>query len=84
MSVTKGHMLISVLPTYAGKETTHGQVYMHEDEPYDPPTFVNNVLYNCTNRPNANTPTAYPMFGLPSWKDEKDKQTIIQEFHRSI
>jgi hypothetical protein len=60
MSVTKGHMLISVLPTYADKETTHRQVFMHEDEPYDPPTFVNNVLYNCTNRPNANTPTAFP------------------------
>ena len=40
MSVTKGHMLISVLPTHAEKETTHRKVYMHEDEPYDPPTFV--------------------------------------------
>ena len=59
MSVTKGHMLISVLPTHADKETTHRKVYLHEDEPYDPPTFVNNVLYNCTNRPNANTPTAF-------------------------
>jgi hypothetical protein len=59
MSVTKGHMLISVLPTHADKETTHRKVYMHEDEPYDPPTFVNNVLYNCTNRPNVNTPTAF-------------------------
>jgi hypothetical protein len=59
MSVTKGHMLISVLPTHADKETTHRQIYMHEDEPYDPPTFVNNVLYKCTNRPNANTPTAF-------------------------
>ncbi len=33
MSVTKGHMLISVLPTRADKETTHRKVYMHEDEP---------------------------------------------------
>jgi hypothetical protein len=33
MSVTRGHMLISVLPTDADKETTHRQVYMHEDEP---------------------------------------------------
>ncbi len=59
MSVTRGHMLISVLPTYADKETTHRQVYMHEDEPYNPPTFVNNALYNCTNRSNANTTTAF-------------------------
>ena len=59
MSVTKGHMLMSVLPTHANKETTHRQVYLHNDEPYDPPTFVNTVLYNCTNRPNANTPTAF-------------------------
>ena len=59
MSVTRGHMLISVLPTHANKETTHRTVYLHENEPYDPPTFVNNVLYQCTNRPNANTPTAF-------------------------
>jgi hypothetical protein len=59
MSVTKGHMLMSVLPTHADKETTHRQVYLHNDEPYDPPTFVNTVLYNCTNRPNANTHSIY-------------------------
>ncbi len=50
---------MSVLPTHADKETTHRQVYIHNDESYDPPTFVNTVLYNCTNRPNANTPTAF-------------------------
>ena len=59
MSVTKGHMLISVLPTHAERETTHRRIYVHNDEPYDPPTFVNTVLYNCSNRPNANTPTAF-------------------------
>ena len=59
MSVTRGHKLISVLPTNAEEETTHRQVYLHANEPYDPPTFVNNVLYQCVNRPNAHTPTAF-------------------------
>ena len=59
MSVTRGHKLITVMPTNAEEETTHRTVYLHPNEPYDPPTFVNNVLYQCTNRPNAHTPTAF-------------------------
>ncbi len=59
MSVTRGHKLITVMPTHAEEETTHRTVYLHSNEPYDPPTFVNNVLYQCTNRPNTHTPTAF-------------------------
>jgi hypothetical protein len=59
MSVTRGHKLITVMPTNAEEDTTHRTVYLHSNEPYDPPTFVNNVLYQCTNRPNAHTPTAF-------------------------
>ena len=59
MSVTKGHKLIRILPTIAAQETAHKVIYFHKDEPYDPPTFINNVLYQCTNRPNAHTPSAF-------------------------
>jgi hypothetical protein len=39
MSVTRGDMLMSVLPTHPDKDTTHAcrQVCLHENEPYDPP-----------------------------------------------
>ncbi len=59
MSVTRGHKLITILPIRANSETTHRQIYLHNNEPYDPPTYVNNTLYQYTNRPNANTPTAF-------------------------
>jgi hypothetical protein len=59
MSVTRGHKIITILPLNAEEDTPHRQVYLHANEPYDPPTFVNNVLYQCINRPNANTPTAF-------------------------
>jgi hypothetical protein len=59
MSVTKGHKIIRILPTPANQETTHRTIYFHRDEPYDPPTFVNNVFYQCSNRPNAHTPPAF-------------------------
>ena len=59
MSVTKGHKIIRILPTPANIETPHKTIYFHLDEPYDPPTFVNNVFYQCNNRPNAQTPSAF-------------------------
>ncbi len=60
-SVTS-HKLITVLPTNADEDTAHRRVYLHANEPNDPPTFVNNLLYQCTNRPNANTPTAFTWY----------------------
>jgi hypothetical protein len=59
MSVTRGHKLITILPIRADSESTHRQIYLHNNEPYDPPTYINNTLYQCTNQPNANTPTAF-------------------------
>ncbi len=59
MSVTRGHNIIKILPTPATIENPHKKIYLHLDEPYDPPTFVNNVLYQCVNRPNAQTPSAF-------------------------
>ena len=59
MSVTRGHKIVRVLPTHATQETPHRKIYFHLDEPYDPPTFVNNVFYQCANRPNAQTPSAF-------------------------
>jgi hypothetical protein len=54
MSVTKGHKIINILPTPADQETPHRVIYLHLDEPYDPPkTYVNNVLFQCSNRPNV-------------------------------
>ena len=34
MSVTRGHKLITILPMRADSETTHRQIYLHNDEPY--------------------------------------------------
>jgi hypothetical protein len=59
MSVTRGHKIIKILPTHANVETPHKTIYLHLDELYDPPTLVNNALYQCTNRPNAQTPSAF-------------------------
>ncbi len=41
------------------KQHTDKSNYLHNNEPYDPPTYVNNTLYQCANRPNASTPTAF-------------------------
>ncbi len=59
MSVVRGHKIIKVFPIAFEQDTTHATIYMHLDEPYDPPTFVNTVLYQCSNRPNAHTPSAF-------------------------
>ncbi len=55
MNVSKGHHVIQMNPLDAHKSTTHKEILMHENYPYDPPTFHNNA----TNRPNASTPTAF-------------------------
>ena len=59
MSVEKGHKIIKILPTIATQEIPHKTIYLHNDEPYDPPTYINNTLYQCSNRPNAHTPSAF-------------------------
>ena len=56
MSVTKGHKIIRILPTPVTQATPHRTIYFHLDEPS---TFVNNIFYQCSNRPNANTPSAF-------------------------
>ncbi len=59
MSVQKGHQIIRLLPIPADRETTHKIILLHNREPYDPPTFINNVLFNNANRPDVSTPTAF-------------------------
>jgi transposase InsO family protein len=59
MSVVKGHHILKILPTDATIETPHRKIYLHNDHPYDPSTFMNNVLYQAINRPSAHTPIAF-------------------------
>jgi hypothetical protein len=59
MSVKRGHQIIKLLPIEADKETTHTRFYLHLSQPYDPPTFKNNTLFNAANRPDAKTPLAF-------------------------
>jgi hypothetical protein len=59
MSVKRGHQTIKMLPVKADKETSHQILYLHKPEPYDPPPFINNVLFNAANRPDAKTPLAF-------------------------
>jgi hypothetical protein len=37
ISVTRGHNIIKILPAPANIETPHKKIYLHLDEPYDPP-----------------------------------------------
>jgi hypothetical protein len=39
MSVTRGHKIIHILLTPADQETPHRVIYLHLDEPYDPPPY---------------------------------------------
>jgi hypothetical protein len=59
MSVKRGHQIIKLLPIEADKETTHTRLYLHISQPYDPPTFINNTLFNAANRPDAKNPLAF-------------------------
>jgi hypothetical protein len=59
LTVKQGHHILRLLPTDATQSTKHRIIYLHNDEPYDPPTFVNETLYQNLNRPCLNTPTAF-------------------------
>jgi hypothetical protein len=58
MSVKRGHQIIKLLLIEADKETTHTRLYLHLSQSYDPPTFINNILFNAANRSDAKTPLA--------------------------
>ncbi len=56
MTVRKGHQIIKLLPINAEKETAHPSILIHNREPYDPPTFINNVLFpQNANQPDLST-----------------------------
>jgi hypothetical protein len=81
VSVVKGHHIFRILPTNTNQHTTHRSIYAHIDYPYDPPTFVNNVLYQAVNRPNAHTPTAFVYhlrFGCKSVQVMKHTQAHVE------
>ena len=59
LSVQQGHHILRIIPTDATKTTQHRTIYLHNDEPYDPPTFVNETLFQNLNRPCLHTPTAF-------------------------
>jgi hypothetical protein len=59
MSVIRGHKIINILPTASNHDTPHRIIYLALSEPYDPPTYVNNVFFQCSNRPNVLTPSAF-------------------------
>jgi hypothetical protein len=59
LSVTKGHLVFSVLPVSATQDSPHRTIYLHNNEPYDPPTYVNNTIFQHANRANLQTPTAF-------------------------
>ncbi len=71
MSVQKGHQIIRVLLIPVDKKTTHKIILLHNREPYDPPTFINNVLFsNNANRPDVSTPTAFYYHLRYGWASE--------------
>ncbi len=59
LEVTKGHHVFQVLPIPADKQTTHRTIYLHNNKPYDPPTFMNELRYQNANRANLQTPAAF-------------------------
>ncbi len=59
LAVTKAHNILSILPITATKETPHRVIYVHLDQPYDPPIFLHETHYQTMNRPNLHTPTAF-------------------------
>jgi hypothetical protein len=50
LSVQQGHHILRLMPIDALKPTQHRTIYLHNDEPYDPPTFVNETLFQNLNR----------------------------------
>ena len=60
MNVKHGHHIINLTPIDAYKATPHKHLLLHSREPYNPPSFHNNMTTTQnTNRPNAKTPTAF-------------------------
>jgi hypothetical protein len=59
MSVHKGHNTFHALPISPQDETAHRKIYLHLDEPYEPPTYINNVVFQLANRANLQTPAAF-------------------------
>ncbi len=59
----------------------HRIIYAHNDEPYDPPTFLNTTVYQYLNRPCLQTPTAFKMhlrFGCKSLAVLKHTQRHVE------
>jgi hypothetical protein len=51
LEVNKGHNIFHILPISSTKETPHRIIYLHLDQKYDPPTFLNTALeVNCASR----------------------------------
>jgi hypothetical protein len=59
LTVNKGHNIINILPISTTQETNYRIIYLHLDQPYDPPTCVNETHYQQMNRANLHTPTAF-------------------------
>jgi hypothetical protein len=60
MSVIRGHHVIRMTSIDAQTPTPHRTNLLHLQEPYDPPSFLNNSTNTQNaNRPNSNTPTAF-------------------------
>jgi hypothetical protein len=59
MSVIQDHNVFSILPITANDDTPHRTIYLHKNEPYEPPTYVNAAIFQHANRANLQTPTAF-------------------------
>jgi hypothetical protein len=57
LSVQQGHHILRLIPIHAIQHTQHRTIYLHNNEPYDPPTFVNETLFQNLNRPCLHTHT---------------------------
>jgi hypothetical protein len=54
LTINKGHNTMQILPI-----SPITNIYLHLDQPYDPPTFANETHYQQLNRTNLHTPTAF-------------------------
>ncbi len=55
LSVQEGHHILRLIPIDALTPFQHRTIYLHNDEPSDPPTFVNETLFQNLNRPCFHT-----------------------------
>jgi hypothetical protein len=73
--------IIKLLPINAEKETAYPSILIHNREPYDPSTFINNVLFTQNaNQPDVSTPTAliyHLRYGCMS-------EPVLQHTHRHV